>query len=448
MTGKRIIVVGAGIAGLSAAYRLRQQGFDVTVLESEPAVGGKMVASRRDGFTINRGAALLPGSYREFVRLAAEVGVQLRPLDAAVGVVHRARIHRLRASGLGALVDGVRTPLLSPRSKLLAGRLVVDALRARPRLALDDPAGRAATDVESVGQYCDRRLNSEIRDNVVQPLLHGLFLADAMSASVTDLFFVLTRMLGAPLYGTPAGLDFLCKALADRLDVRTTAQVTAVERLPTGARVSWQHNGTTHQDTVDGCVITVPGPVAAKIYPDLDDDARAIITDRLVHVDAISARFALRRAPDLDCLAVVVPASECGGLATVVQEHLSAPDCVPAGKGLLATFWSADWYAERMHLDDESIAQLMLADLEQVVPGVTDTVEFTVIDRWSPSNPMFRPGNHRLAAELGTHLDPSHRVQLAGDYFGLPIIEGSVVSGRDAATRLGAAIRSRAGASR
>jgi oxygen-dependent protoporphyrinogen oxidase len=266
---------------------------------------------------------------------------------------------------------------------------------------------------------------------------------------VTDLFFVLARMLGAPLSGTPAGLDFLCKALADRLDVCLAAEVTAVERLQTGgALVSWQHNGTSHQQAVDGCVLAVPGPIAVKLYSGLDNEARAIITDRMVHVDTISARFALRGAPDIDCLAVVVPASECGGLATVVQEHLVAADCVPAGKGLLATFWSADWCAERMHLDDESLAELMLADLEQVLPGVTDTVEFSVIDRWSPSNPMFRLGNYRLVAELGKHLDPLHGVQLAGDYLGLPIVEGSVVSGRDAAARLGAAIRSRAGTTR
>ena len=56
MPNKKVIVVGAGMAGLAAAYRLRQAGVDVTVLESSDHVGGRLGTDSRDGYMIERGA--------------------------------------------------------------------------------------------------------------------------------------------------------------------------------------------------------------------------------------------------------------------------------------------------------------------------------------------------------------------------------------------------------
>jgi protoporphyrinogen/coproporphyrinogen III oxidase len=71
----RVIVVGAGISGLTAAWRLQQAGFEVTVLESEAHVGGKLSSFQRDGFRIGRGAGVYAGSYSTFLGLAHELGL-------------------------------------------------------------------------------------------------------------------------------------------------------------------------------------------------------------------------------------------------------------------------------------------------------------------------------------------------------------------------------------
>jgi protoporphyrinogen oxidase len=72
----KVIVVGGGIAGLGAAYRLKGRGFDVEVLESEDTPGGRMRSERHGGFVIERGAQFIASSYKHMRRLAAELGLE------------------------------------------------------------------------------------------------------------------------------------------------------------------------------------------------------------------------------------------------------------------------------------------------------------------------------------------------------------------------------------
>ena len=72
---KSAIVIGAGISGLTAGFRLHRNGYAVTVLEETAVTGGKMSSLRRDGFVINRGANILPSSYTAIRTLIGELGL-------------------------------------------------------------------------------------------------------------------------------------------------------------------------------------------------------------------------------------------------------------------------------------------------------------------------------------------------------------------------------------
>jgi oxygen-dependent protoporphyrinogen oxidase len=74
----RVVVVGAGIAGLAAAWELQQAGVDVTVLESEPRPGGVIVTERRDGFIVEGGPDGFLAAEPEIPALAAELGIAER----------------------------------------------------------------------------------------------------------------------------------------------------------------------------------------------------------------------------------------------------------------------------------------------------------------------------------------------------------------------------------
>lgn len=160
-----VVVVGAGLAGLSAAQHLVGAGLDVTVLEADEQVGGRMTTDHVDGFRLDHSLQLLNTSYPELRRLPGLAGVPLCPLDGDVVVCaggRRQRIGGSRGSGgafttASAFASAARAPrgavidqawlsaalarlAAVPTARLLARpeRRAADALAARglpPRIA-------------------------------------------------------------------------------------------------------------------------------------------------------------------------------------------------------------------------------------------------------------------------------------------------------------------------
>ena len=102
MPNKKVIVVGAGMAGLAAAFRLRQAGVDVTVLESTGSVGGRVGTETRDGYLIERGAQLITSTYSNALGLVKELGLEaeLRPTSPWMAIVKDGRPRRLPSGAM------------------------------------------------------------------------------------------------------------------------------------------------------------------------------------------------------------------------------------------------------------------------------------------------------------------------------------------------------------
>jgi oxygen-dependent protoporphyrinogen oxidase len=385
---------------------------------------------------------VLGASYDAMLALAKEVGAdaEIVKVKPTIGVVRDETVHWLRGAPPGAIIDFVRTPLLSTRSKLLLARAGIDAFKARKKAGYDKPALRAELDTESVAEYCDRRLNAEIRDRLLGPLMGGLFVVDGLRMSVADLFFSLVKFLGGGMLGYRNGIDFFARALADRLHVETSAEVRLVEREPSGARVVWTKDGAERDERVAGVVIATAAPLVPNLYPGLAPDLQGMLLEGLQQANFIGARFAVSRRPDSDALVVVVPSGELDGLATVMYEHNISPGCAPAGKGVVGALFYHEWATPRLGHSDDELLEAMLPALDHVVPGIADIIEFAEITRWAPAALRSEPGMHKLIAEIDRRIDSTDRIQLAGDYLSIPSVNGSVVTGEVAAQRLAGAI--------
>ncbi|MGH8972482.1 MAG: protoporphyrinogen/coproporphyrinogen oxidase [Acidimicrobiia bacterium] len=433
---ERVVVVGAGIAGLAAGFRLQQAGFDVTVLEGEDHVGGKMSTISKAGYRVDTAAAILPTTYTQMVQLIADAGLagEIQPTSDLVGFLREGTVHRVHSGN--PVGDAARTGLLSPAAKLRAVRLVADLVRAGDRLDWYDLGRAADLDVETARGYADRRLGEEILEWVVAPALASLFVASPERLSAVDFLFAVRNILGGSFFHSATGTDFLPRGLARHLQVELSARVTAVEDRGGSVAVTWERAGeAAHVEEASAAVIALPAHQMAGVYPQLDATRREVV-EGIEYSTCVNVYLGLSRPPDEASMLMPIPRREHPELCAIVLDHNRAPGRAPAGKGLLSSYWHTAWGDEYWDRDDDDVVKAALPAIEHVFPGLGDHVDMTHVARWRPAVVMSRPGNYRDLVRFTAATDERSRVQLAGDYLSASTTNASLCSGELAARRL------------
>ncbi len=154
----KVIVVGGGIAGMSAGWRLHRAGYQVRVLDAASYVGGRMATIEHRGFRLDVGASGMSTKYTQMVELANDVGIgsHFRCTSDVMGFVRDGTVHRMRST---SRLDPLRTRLLSTRAKLVAPKLLIDTRRVGDRLDWYDLSRAADFGDETIAHYGRRRLS-------------------------------------------------------------------------------------------------------------------------------------------------------------------------------------------------------------------------------------------------------------------------------------------------
>lgn len=430
----RVVVVGAGIAGLTAAFRLQRAGIDVTVLEASDRVGGRMTVHSCNGYRIEPGASLLFGSYRQMLRLVQDAGLvdQITWSSATIGILREGTIHRLRMSSPGALL---RSELLSRRSKTLLARLAVDRFRFGRRIQWSDMTGGLALDPYSAAAYTSQRLNQELYDYLVEPLCSTFTLESPDHTSAAGLLYIVKHFLAGQMFNGNEGIDFLPQGLAAQLDVKLNSSVTNVTPRKGGVDITWTpRSGTSQTLAADACVLAIPGHHIPQLYPSLTTPQKDVFSN-LQYTRTVDVFLGLSQPPPEPTTVVAVPQRESPDLAAIVFNHNKSPNRAPHGKGLITTHWRSDWRHRRWDQDDDTIAQAAIHGTAKLFPSIADTVDMVHVHRWEPCVAVWPPGAaRRMARAMSSRIEP--RVEFAGDYFAPSSSNASVVSGEAAAQRL------------
>jgi protoporphyrinogen/coproporphyrinogen III oxidase len=429
------IVVGGGIAGLAAAFRLRRAGVDVTVLERSERVGGRIRTVEIDGFRMDAAASVVPTTYRRTLQLIQDAGLagEIVPTSDLLGIARPERVHHIHGR---RRLDLLRTHLLDWRSKLGLGRVLLDMYRFKGSLTrADDPAIKRL-DAETVEHYAKRLLTADALDYFVEPFSGDFYMAPTEELSAVNLLVLLKTLIGANFVNSPHGMQFLPKGLAQQLDVELNAQVTEVCRDARGATVTWTGaDGRTRVERVDAVVVAAPAAHAAAILPQLDCAQREFLVG-LPYARSLVVTLTLRRAPGERAMWLSIPDHTHPDVNVMILDHNKAPGRVPAGAAMVTIYWHRDWATRHWELADDDVVAAAIDGVSQVMPDVAGNVLNGYVWRWDPCTVARPPGGFKALASFASGLDPASPVQLAGDYFAISTVESSLASGEVAAGRI------------
>jgi oxygen-dependent protoporphyrinogen oxidase len=438
----RIGVIGAGIAGLTAAYRLHQTDHSVEVLEAADRPGGVIRSDEANGFLVEAGPnTIRPTPLLE--QLVADLGLDDERVWAPDAAARRYIVRDGRPLALPTSLGAfLRTDLFSTRAKL--------------RLLAEPFVGRSSAEDESLAAFTRRRLGPEILDYAVAPFVGGVFAGDPEALSARHAFEKLTRLeaeYGSLFWGglrrngspddTPSGLysfrdgvETLPRALADALDDHIAYDTPATGLRPDGSgwRVAVEGGPTRAYDAL---LCTVPLHALSGLALDtpVDRAPLAAVDYPPVHVVALGYD---RTAVDhpLDGFGMLVPPVEeqFDILGTLFSSTLF-PGRAPDDTVLLTTFVGgarAPALAERPPAAVQSVVE---RDLDRLL-GVSGPPIAAHHVHWPRAIPQYAPGYGRVKDTLAALEETHPGLFFAGNYRQGVSVGDAAASGADAAERL------------
>lgn len=405
MTSHDAVVVGAGLAGLSAARHLAIHGRDVVVLEASDAVGGRVRTDRQDGLLLDRGFQVYNPAYPEAARVLDHAALDLRPFVPGVQVRTPRGPHHLG--------DPRRRPLwapgaLSPATGSVLGKARLAAYLLR---TASSPVSRVLARPDGTADSALREAVGDpvLVDTVLRPFLAGVFLEPDLATSRHFLDLVL-RSFATGIPSVPAaGMQAIPEQLAAALPDGTVRLSTpALSVAPGVVRTA---DGEVRARTV---IVAVDPATARVLLPGLDVPRGRGVTTWYFLADA--------RARDLTGGEPVIVVDRDGPVVnTVVLTH-AAPSYAPAGHVLVSAS------ALGVH-PSRSMADAVRAHLGLLYGVPTARWEQVACYPIAYALPAFEP-----PASVRRPVEVADGILVAGDHRDTPSIQGAMVSGRRAAT--------------
>lgn len=435
-----VIVVGAGAAGISAAFWLRRAGVGVRILERGDQVGGRVCTVARDGFRFDVSAGALPTTYSAMLRLIDAVGArgEIEHRGAVIGALRDGKVHRIARRNPLTFLSARHIPA---RDKASLWRLGRDLAKAYRSINYTDLGTAAHLDTKTMHDYCVANYPDSVRENLLEPITRALLLTEPEQSSVLDLFAACRSLLMAGHIVThPAGLGFFLERAATGLDIRLGAQVEEVREEGERVRVRWTEHGRPQESTADAVVLAVPAGAAVGMYPDLDP-ARRKYLENLRYSTSLVVSLGVEPAPDEKASMVLIPRDLEPDLCVVGLGHNLAPGRVPAGAGILTAYWMTDWSTRHYGDPDDEVVAATRATINRLLPGWADRVRASHVARWSPALVASEVGTYAGLVDFHAHVDPAARIQLAGDYHAQTSVNASIAAGERAAADLARTLR-------
>lgn len=405
-----VLVIGAGISGLTAGYRLARRGVRVEVIDAASRPGGVIGSERCDGVLYERGPNSILDTSPRINELLEDLGIRGERIDVSAiaskrFVVRGGTLIAVPASAPAFLT----TPLFSGRAKL--------GLLREPFVAPAPPETE-----ESVAQFVVRRLGGEFLDYAIEPFVAGIYAGDPTQLSLPAAFPRLHALEGrygslikgqifgarerasrkdkskrvAASFSFREGMQTLSDALARALGrVETGAAARSIRRSQAGAIVvTVERNGKTAERCTHAVILAVPADRAATLIRDFAPDAARAL-EEIPYAAIASVASAYRRSDvthPLDGFGLLVPRVEQRPILGTLFSSSMFDGRAAEGEVLLTTFAGGQRDPHLASLPDADLARIVREELAALL-GARGAPRFCAVTRWPRAIPQYTLGH-------------------------------------------------------
>ena len=424
------VIVGAGLAGLTAAYRLRDK--NILVLEKEDVCGGRTISRKMGEYVYNTGAQVVLNDEGETSKLAREIGVEKTLIAKSRLPMHikgRLVTGPLKPRTLGEALFLLRLPI--PFSQKVKMGLKVLRIRNRYMDIVDqepDPSNPktrelcAATladfmdashpDIRAIWDTLSMGANTTTSDQVAafQPINTFLHFAE-------DEYYV------------TGGTWSLTRALWDRVKERTetSATVEEIAHENGSVRVSYDHAGQRKSVAARRCIVAIPAPLVGPIVKDMPDWKRDVLDQ--VDFGAMTSAGILLSVNSEQILGEGVWRVPIVGrkIVSVTNPTFTFPKEVKqrSGQGLLRVYTGDKASKELQQMSDGEALEVLTEELIDAFPEVAGKIVETSIKHWPHAISPWRMGRLEIAEKIK---QPTGRIHYCGDYTVSGGLEAAILS--------------------
>jgi len=454
-----VAIVGGGVAGLTAAYRLKRKGLRVVVYEASDRAGGVIRTERREGYLAELGPSSMTAAGGAVAELFTQLGLDASRIEAQPAAKKRYIVRKAKLVALPtALSQLLTTRLLSNGAKL--------AIFGEPMVEVGDSPME-----ESVATFVRRRFNQEVLDYVVNPFVAGIFAGDPEQLSARhalprlhdlehthgSVMKALGPMMragrgpggpaGPTLLSFGGGLQEIPDAFARELraELRLKAPVTQIRRGPKGWTVSAAYQAA---ELYDAVVYAAPAHCADEVDLAFDGGDRVKTLGSITHPPVAVLALGFRAedvAHKLDGFGLLVPEVERRNVLGVIFSSTVFPGRAPEGHVLLTAFVGGVRNPDLANADLSTLTARVLDDLRLLL-GVRGEPTFRAFHLWPKAIPQYALSYGRFKEIMDDAERRNPSLALTGSYREGVALGDVIAAAGQAADRIAAQVGAGEGA--
>jgi len=427
----KTIVIGAGIAGLSAALKLKSRGVNVSLFEQSSQVGGYLRTLKQDGYLLELGPNTFLNSSESLWRLAESVGLEKEKITAEPKTGKKRFIfagEKLHVVPAGPKILFSSVMSMGGRLRLLKEPFV-RPFEINPKVPQYD---------EPLAMFVRRRFGSEALEKLVTPFVSGIYAGDPEKLSLKAVFPRLGQIeekYGSVLKGMRelkgeikssglgsfrGGMGDLIKAVESNLagEIIKNARVTDVEPLNGAYLVKYEQDGELKKTLVKRLICAVPAYAASRILSGFSDELSELLSGiKYAPVVVVHTGFKkkdVRHA--LNGFGCLVPRGERVRLLGSLWTSSLFPNRAPDGNVLLTNFLGGCLDPEAIDLTNDDIMRVLSQDLLKLL-YIKSSPNFACITRYSHAIAQYNVGHIRRINRIKELVEKFEGLYLTGSYF-------------------------------